>query len=111
MKKKLRIWMNRRSKMQIIALGFLCLIRFGTFLLMMPFSARSGEVTDFGDALFTATSATCVTGLVRVDTWAHWTVFGQIVILLLIQTGGLGFMTVSVLFSIVLKRKDRKSVV
>lgn len=105
MKKKLRIWMNRRSKMQIIALGFLCLILFGTFLLMMPFSARSGEVTDFGDALFTATSATCVTGLVRVDTWAHWTVFGQIVILLLIQTGGLGFMTVSVLFSIVLKRK------
>lgn len=105
MKKKLRIWMNRRSKMQIIALGFLCLILFGTFLLMMPFSARSGEVTDFGDALFTATSATCVTGLVRVDTWTHWTVFGQIVILLLIQTGGLGFMTVSVLFSIVLKRK------
>lgn len=105
MKKKLIIWIKGRSKMQIIALGFLCLILFGTLLLMMPFSARSGEVTGFGDALFTATSATCVTGLVRVDTWTHWTVFGQVVILLLIQTGGLGFMTVSVLFSIMLKRK------
>lgn len=105
MRKKLRNWINRKSKVQIIGLGFLCLIVLGTCLLMLPFSARSGQTTSVGDALFTATSATCVTGLVRVDTWSHWSLFGQIVILLLIQTGGLGFMTISVLFSIVMKRK------
>lgn len=105
MRKKFRNWINHQSRVQIIGLGFLCLILFGTCLLMLPFSARQGQATTFADALFTATSATCVTGLVRVDTYTHWSLFGQIVILFLIQTGGLGFMTISVLFSLALKRK------
>lgn len=105
MRTKFIKWLNNQSKMQIIGLGFLCLILLGTCLLMLPFSARGGQTTAWGDALFTAVSATCVTGLVRVDTYTHWSLFGQIVILLLIQTGGLGFMTISVFFSIVMKRK------
>lgn len=98
-------WISNRSKMQIIGLGFFCLILLGTFLLMLPVSARDGRMTPVSDALFTATSATCVTGLVMVDTWTHWSLFGQIIILLLIQTGGLGFMTVSVLISLAVGRK------
>ena len=97
MRKKIRNWINRQSRVQIIGLGFFCLILLGTCLLLLPFSARQGQTTTFADALFTATSATCVTGLVRVDTYTHWSLFGQIVILLLIQIGGLGFMTISCL--------------
>ncbi len=93
------------AKMQFIALGFLCIITIGTLLLMLPISSRTGEFTGFWDALFTATSATCVTGLVTVDTYTHWNLFGQLIIILMIQIGGLGFMTVSVLFSLVLGRK------
>lgn len=105
MKKRLSRWLYSRSRTQFIGLGFLGLILLGTLLLMLPISARDGQATPMADALFTATSATCVTGLVRVDTYTHWTLFGQIVILLLIQIGGLGFMTVSVIFSLVFKRK------
>lgn len=65
----------------------------GSLLLTLPISSRSGEATDFLTALFTATSATCVTGLVVVDTYTHWSIFGQIVIIIMIQLGGLGFMT------------------
>ncbi len=97
--------LKRLSKAQTIALGFFLIIFVGTLLLMLPIASRSGEVTGFGDALFTATSATCVTGLVVVDTYQHWSLFGQVVILLLIQTGGLGFITMGVFFSIFLKRK------
>lgn len=97
--------MNHQSKMQIIGMGFLCLILLGTCLLMLPFASKEGQTTSVADALFTATSASCVTGLVRVDTYTHWSLFGQLVILILIQTGGLGFMTVSVFFSLVMKRK------
>lgn len=96
---------NRLSKMQIIALGFFIVIMSGTLLLMLPVASRSGECTGFLDALFTAVSATCVTGLVVVDTWVHWSLFGQIVILVMIQIGGLGFMTVSVLFALMMHRK------
>lgn len=74
-------------------------------MLTLPFSSKSGEATPFFDALFTATSATCVTGLSVYDTYAHWSVFGQVVILLLIQTGGLGFMSIITMFSVFLKRK------
>lgn len=105
MKKNIKAWMSRRARMQIIALGFLALILFGTFLLTLPISSNDGRPTGVLDALFTATSATCVTGLVRVDTWAHWNLFGQIVILAMIQIGGLGFMTVSVVFSLIMGRK------
>lgn len=91
--------------MQIIALGFFLIIMTGTLLLMLPISSRAGTWTGFWDSLFTATSATCVTGLVMVDTYVHWNLFGQLVILTMIQIGGLGFMTVGVLFSLVIHRK------
>lgn len=98
-------WISRRSKMQIIALGFFLIILTGSCLLMLPIASRDGTRTDFLSCLFTAASATCVTGLVVVDTFTHWTLFGQVVILLLIQIGGLGFMTVGVLFSLMMHRK------
>lgn len=85
-------------------MGFFIIILIGTLLLMLPFSTR-GEAAKPLDALFTATSATCVTGLVAADTFQNWTIFGQLVILLLIQTGGLGFMTIGVFFSIYIRRK------
>ena len=76
--------LKRLSGMQLIALGFLLLILGGTCLLMLPCSSRTGEFTPFITALFTATSATCVTGLILVDTYTHWSFFGQLVLLLLI---------------------------
>lgn len=78
---------------RMIAVGFAAVILLGTLLLHLPFAARSGESTPWLTCLFTATSATCVTGLVQVDTVLHWSGFGQTVILLLIQLGGLGFVT------------------
>ena len=93
------------SHMQILALGFLLIILTGTLLLMLPVSSRDGSSTGFMECLFTATSATCVTGLVVVDTYLHWSLFGQIVILVMIQTGGLGFMTVGVVLAVLLHRK------
>lgn len=97
--------LKRLSKAQTIALGFFIIIMTGTFLLMLPISSRSGTFTAFQDALFTATSATCVTGLIVVDTYQHWNMFGQVVILSLIQIGGLGFITMGMFFSIFLRRK------
>ncbi|OKP85958.1 Trk family potassium uptake protein [Paenibacillus sp. P46E] len=93
------------SPPQILVLGFAAVILTGTLLLMLPMSSTSGVSLKFIDALFTATSATCVTGLVVVDTGTYFTVFGQIVIMLLIQVGGLGFMTMATLFALVLKRR------
>ena len=87
-----------------ILLGFLFVILFGACLLHLPIAARDHSVTAFVDCLFTATSATCVTGLVVVDTWQHWTVFGQIVVLGLIQIGGLGVMSVTALVSFFMGR-------
>ena len=77
---------------KIAALGFAALILLGSALLMLPVSSKGGH-TDYANALFTAVSATCITGLVPFDTFTHWTLFGQLVLLLLIQTGGLGFIT------------------
>lgn len=88
----------------VVALGFLIIILTGAVLLTLPISARSGEPTDFLDALFTATSATCVTGLVTVGTATHWSGFGQTVILLLIQIGGLGFMSLASIASFLTRR-------
>ena len=85
------------SHAQIMAAGFILVIMSGTFLLMLPFASKTGEVTHFMDALFTSVSASCVTGLVVSDTFAHWTMFGQIVILCMIQVGGLGVITISAL--------------
>ncbi len=88
----------------VIALGFAITILTGALLLCLPVSARSGQPTDFLDALFTATSATCVTGLITVSTAVHWSGFGQGVILVLIQIGGLGFMTMASIASFLLRR-------
>ena len=96
---------RRLSPPQIIALGFLAVIFIGGILLSLPVSSADGESLPFENALFTATSAVCVTGLVVYDTGAVYSVFGQIVIMLLIQIGGLGFMTLAAtLFLIVRKR-------
>jgi len=92
------------SSMSVILLGFLCLIFLGAALLSLPISSRQGSFTPFLDSLFTAVSATCVTGLVTLDTATHWSGFGQAVILLFIQIGGLGFMSVSVMLSLLLRR-------
>lgn len=98
-------WLNKLSYTRIIAIGFLLVIFIGSLLLMLPISSVSHEWTPFLNALFTATSATCVTGLSVCDTGLYWSVFGQIVILLMIQIGGLGFMsTISMVF-IFLKKK------
>lgn len=84
---------------QFLALGYLTVIIIGAALLCLPIATKDGQQTSFINALFTSTSAACVTGLVPYDTNTHWTTFGQTVILLLIQLGGLGFMTfVSLLF-------------
>jgi trk system potassium uptake protein TrkH len=89
----------------IIALGFLGAIAVGTLLLLLPFATACGNETGFIDALFTATTSVCVTGLVTVPTFSHWTVFGQIVIALLAQIGGLGIITFTMLFFVALKRR------
>lgn len=91
--------------MQLIVLSFGIVILVGTLLLMLPAAGRSGGPTSLIDALFTATSATCVTGLVVFDTWTHWNLFGQIVILALIQTGGLGVITFTTGFTLLVHRK------
>jgi trk system potassium uptake protein TrkH len=90
---------------RLIVASFLIVILVGAFLLTLPISSRTGSTTAFIDALFTATSATCVTGLVVFDTWTHWNVFGQIVIISLIQIGGLGVITFTTGFSLLLRRK------
>ena len=93
------------SVWQVITLGYLIVISVGTFLLCLPISSKQGVWSPFINAFFTATSATCVTGLVIYDTFTHWTTFGHVVILILIQIGGVGFMTIITLFSIMLKKK------
>ncbi len=96
---------RKLSSFQIVILGFAGLIILGTLLLMLPISSRSGTPTSFGAALFTATSATCVTGLVVRDTATHWSAFGQFVILALIQTGGLGIIMAAAGFSLLSGRR------
>ncbi len=93
------------SPTRLIVVSFACLIVVGTVLLMLPVSAQSGRFTDPVDALFTATSATCVTGLSVYDTYSYWSYFGQAVILLLIQCGGLGLATFATSFTLLLRRK------
>ncbi|MBB6020785.1 trk system potassium uptake protein TrkH [Paenibacillus sp. JGP012] len=93
------------SPPRILVLGFASIILIGTLLLMLPASSRSGESLALIDAFFTATSAVCVTGLVVVDTGTHFSVLGQVIIAVLIQVGGLGFMTMSTLVAIAFKRR------
>ena len=96
---------HRPSTFQIIILGFAGVILLGALLLMLPISAADGRVTPFNETLFTATSAVCVTGLVVQDTGSYWSVFGQIVILTLIQIGGLGVVTVAASFALLSGRR------
>lgn len=96
---------KKLTSFQIIILGFSGVILLGTILLMLPFSSQSRTVTPFLDALFTATSAVCVTGLVVCDTATYWSLFGQTVILLLIQIGGMGVITVAAAIAIVSGKK------
>ena len=84
----------RMTPVRLLVLGYLATIIIGTILLLLPISTKEMATAPFMDALFTAVSASCVTGLVLHDTFTYWSVFGQVVILLLIQTGGIGFMTV-----------------
>lgn len=93
------------SSSQIIIMGFMLVILTGSILLMLPFSTKSGTGASFADALFTAASATCVTGLVVQDTAAYWSVFGQAVILILIQIGGMGVVTIAVAIAVISGRK------
>ncbi len=95
----------RLSTSHIIMLSFLSAILLGSLLLALPISSASGKAVPYIDALFTAGSATCVTGLVTVPTFSTWSVFGQIVILLLIQVGGLGIITVMASFVVFMHRK------
>lgn len=89
---------------RIIALSFAVVILIGSVLLTLPISSRDGSVTPFINSLFTAVSSTCVTGLSVYDTYSHWSLFGQIVILCMIQIGGLGFMTIIVMLSLIRKK-------
>ena len=106
---KLNRWINRKltriSTTRLIALAFASIILIGTLLLMTPAASRSGTGCSFRGALFTATSATCVTGLTLFDTWSQWSAFGQGVILALIEIGGLGFMSAASIFVFVLRRR------
>ena len=102
-------WMKKRPKnvsaMKIIAIAFACIILLGAALLTLPAASRSGTSCGFLPALFTATSATCVTGLTLYDTYTQWSGFGQIVIISLIQIGGLGFMSAATLFVFLLRKR------
>ncbi len=90
---------------RILVMGFAALILLGSLLLMLPQATAPGQTTAYIDALFTATSAVCVTGLITVLTSTQWTIFGKVVVLLLIQMGGLGIMTMSALFIFLLGRR------
>lgn len=98
-------WPFKIHPIQFIALGFGGIILFGSVLLTLPMFTNSGEGTPFIDALFTATSATCVTGLTTLTTSEHWNMGGQLIILGLIEVGGLGFMMMPFIFFAVMKRK------
>ena len=97
---------KRLSSFKLIVLGFAGVILLGALILMLPFSSSAGVFTPFNEALFTSTSAVCVTGLVVQDTGSYWSAFGQTVILLLIQIGGLGVVTVAATFAMMSGRKN-----
>ena len=102
-------WMKKRPKnvsaMKVIAITFAGIILLGAALLTLPTASRNGVSCGFLPALFTATSATCVTGLSLFDTYTQWSGFGQIVILSLIQIGGLGFMSAATMFVFLLRKR------
>ena len=95
---------GRLSPSAVFIAGFFVMITVGAVLLSLPVSSKTGEATPFFSSLFTAVSSTCITGLVVYDTFSHWSMFGQAVLLTLIQLGGLGFMSVATVFSLVFRR-------
>ena len=97
---------RRMTPFQTIILGFAGVILLGGILLMFPFASNSGEYTPFNQSLFTSVSATCVTGLIVKDTATHWSVYGKAIILVLIQIGGLGVISVGASFAILAGRKS-----
>jgi trk system potassium uptake protein TrkH len=99
----------RFSTTRMIAFGFLCAIVLGSLLLMLPIASKTGEVTSLVDAFFTATTSICVTGLTTVVTAEHWSMFGQIIILLLIQFGGLGVVTFTTTIFLILGKRIKLS--
>ena len=102
-----RIQKHKLTSTQVIALGFLGAILVGTLLLLIPVATAKGQQTDFVTALFTATTSICVTGLVVVDTFSHWSFWGQLIILFLIQIGGFGVITLYSLVMMAMKKKLR----
>ena len=104
-KKKTQNGIHNRNSFRVISLGFLGLILTGALLLMLPIASQDRTVTPFADTLFTAISASCVTGLVVRDTATHWSLFGQIVILTLIQIGGMGVITIGLMITRLSGRK------
>lgn len=103
--RRLKIKKIKLSSVQILALGFMSVIFIGGIILSLPISSVSGESTSFLDSLFTSTSAVCVTGLVTIDTGTHWNAFGQTTIMLLIEIGGLGFMSFATFIAVLLGKK------
>ena len=97
-------WLAGSSATQTICISFLLVIAVGTLLLTLPISSRTGRL-GVVDAMFTATSATCVTGLIVRDTWSQFSLFGQIIILMLIQVGGLGLVTLASFFALAARRR------
>ena len=93
------------NPVQVLSAGFALVILAGGIILSLPISSASGLPTPFIDSLFTSTTSICVTGLVTLDTGTHWSLFGKTVIMLLIQTGGLGFMTFATITAVFLGRK------
>lgn len=93
------------NPVQILSIGFAAVILTGGLILSLPISSQSGEFTNFLDSVFTATSAVCVTGLVTIDTGSHWNYFGKTIIAILIELGGLGFMSVTTLVALVIGKK------
>lgn len=96
---------KKLTSFRIIVFGFAAVILIGALLLMTPFASKSGQPTDFLTALFTSTSAVCVTGLVVVDTGTYWSLFGRVVIISLIQIGGIGVVTVAAAISLAAGRR------
>ncbi len=100
----MNIW-QKISPMKLILGGYCTVILLGTILLALPFATKGPGGTAITDCFFTATSATCVTGLIRFDTYTHWTLFGQLVILTMIQIGGVGFMTIAIMAMVLAHKK------
>ncbi len=105
MLKNLKDKLRKFNTSQIVALGFAFMILLGGLVLWLPLAAAPGETTSFSDAMFTATTCVCVTGLVTVTTFSHWSLFGKIVILILIQAGGIGVVSLASLIFITMRKK------